>query len=172
MAKGNLITMQSITLIGMPGAGKSTIGKKLAQQSEFNFVDLDALIKEKTDTSHDEIAREQGDSALMRMEESYTLGLNLAKTIFSPGGSIVYSVPAMEKLRQETKIIYLELPLSEIKKRIGRIAEMRGIVGLAEKGLDGLFAERVPLYEKFAHHTINCQNLTEDEILQSINAIL
>ena len=156
----------------MPGAGKSTIGKMLAKQLGFEFVDLDILIKEKEGKSHDKIAREKGDAELLRLENLYTLDLDLADTVFSPGGSIVYSSEAMDKLKKETQIIYLELPLEEIKKRLGKKASTRGIIGFKEKGLDGLFSERTPLYESFADHTIFCSGLSDKQILEKIHEIL
>jgi shikimate kinase len=82
---------KGITLIGMPGSGKSTIGKLLAKKSDRKFIDLDILIKVKSGKSHTDILAEQGDSALLKLEEFYTLGLDFTDTVFSPGGSIVYS---------------------------------------------------------------------------------
>lgn len=185
--------MKGITLIGMPGAGKSTIGKTLADRLGFQFVDLDVLICEKEGRSHDQISREKGDAELMRLEEKYTLELDFscflhsrgrfriaevpAKrgvearcscTVFSPGGSIVYSPRAMEKLRAETTVVYLELPLLEIENRLGNGAATRGIVGLSEKGLGGLFEERASLYQSFAHQTINCFGLNDKTIVEKI----
>lgn len=174
--------MKAITLIGMPGAGKSTIGKVLADRLGFSagggpasgwkFVDLDVVIKEKEGKSHAEIAKKKGDDALVKIEETYTLGLDFDRVVFSPGGSIVYSPRAMEKLRRETWIIYLDLPFEEIRKRLGENLETRGIVGLAQKGLEGLFAERTPFYQKYAHHIINCLNLSDAEVVQKIYALL
>ena len=164
--------MKSITLIGMPGVGKSTIGRILAERLGFKFVDLDVLIYDKEGKSHDVVARESGDHKLMELENKYTLELDLTNTIFSPGGSIVYSPQAMEKLQNETNIIYLDLPLEELKGRLSHNLETRGIVGLTEKGLDGLFAERTPLYRKFAHHIVDCLGLNEEEIINRINEVL
>jgi shikimate kinase len=162
--------MKGITLIGMPGAGKSTIGKMLAKRTGFKFVDLDVLIKEKTGRSHADILENDGEDRLLELENKYTLELDLAQTIFSPGGSIVYSKPAMEKLKNETKITYLELSLSEIKKRLGKNLKTRGIIGLKQKGLEGLFAERTPLYKESAHRTINCSGLSDEEIARALLA--
>ena len=124
--------MKGITLIGMPGSGKSTIGKKLAERLKFRFVDLDELIKEKIGRSHAEILEKDGRDALINLENQLTLELNFENTIFSPGGSIIYSLVAMEKLRAETTVIYLELQLQEIQKRLGKNPNSRGIVGLQE----------------------------------------
>jgi shikimate kinase len=164
--------MRGITLIGMPGAGKSTIGKMLAKQIGFKFVDLDVFIKEKEGRSHADILEKNGTEALLNVEEKYTLDLDLAKTVFSPGGSIIYSAAAMDRLKNETKIIYLELPLKDIKKRLGKNIGTRGIVGLKEKGLEKLFQERTPIYESFADHVIQCANLEDKKIVEKINEIL
>ena len=164
--------MKGITLIGMPGVGKSTIGRKLAYSLGWKFIDLDVVIKEKEGKSHAEIAREKGDAELLRLENKHALELDLAGSIFSPGGSIVYSKEAMEKILQETRVFYLARPFSEIKNRIGSVAEKRGIVGFAEKGLEGLFLERVALYSAFADHVINCKNLNDEEVIKKINALL
>src|SRR3972149_6935474 len=157
--------MKGITLIGMPGVGKSTIGRLLAEKIGFSFVDLDNLIRDREGRTHAQIAQEKGDSELSRLEEFYTLGLNLEKTVFSPGGSIVYLPKAMEKLRRETLVIYLSAPIDVIRKNLGDRIDERGIVGLKEKGLGGIFSERAPLYEKFAHQSINCVGLSEDQII-------
>jgi len=159
---------KGITLIGMPGSGKSTIGKKLAHALGWNFIDLDILINKKEGKSHSLIMEERGESGLMRLEENYTLPLNLERTVFSPGGSIVYSKKAMEKLSAETRIIYLDLPLKEIKRRLGAGAASRGIIGLEEKGLGGLFNERQALYQKTAHQKIMCLGLGAQAIISKI----
>lgn len=160
--------MRGITLIGMPGAGKSTVGKILAKKLNYNFVDLDILIKEKEDCNHADILEKDGMDALLRAEEKYTLGLDFAKTVFSPGGSIIYSPKAMEKLKSDTTIFYLEMPIGKIRKCLGSGLEKRGIVGLKEKGLDELFSERTPLYQSFAHHTIDCSKMNDAKIVNLI----
>ncbi|MBI4992478.1 MAG: shikimate kinase [Candidatus Harrisonbacteria bacterium] len=160
--------MKGVTLIGMPGSGKSTVGKLLASRLNLNFVDLDLLIKEKTGKTHQEILEKSGDKELLKLEEQYTLQLNFANTVFSPGGSIIYSPAAMAKLIRETNIFYLNLPLEEIKKRLGENIDYRGIVGLKEKGIEGLFEERVPAYQSCAHYTLDCHGFDEKRIAEGI----
>lgn len=170
MNKNQII--KGITLIGMPCSGKSTIGKKLAHNLGWNFIDLDVLIKEREGKSHSLIMKELGEEKLMRLEEKYTLPLNLKRTVFSPGGSIVYSKKAMKKLSAESKIIYLDLPLEEIKRRLGGIAASRGIIGLAKKGLADLFYERRVLYQNAAHQRIECLGLERPAIISKITECL
>ncbi|MCL5017125.1 MAG: shikimate kinase [Patescibacteria group bacterium] len=156
----------AITLIGMPTSGKSTIGKLVADKLGWDFTDLDDLIKEKTGKSYDEILEQGGEKELLDMENRFTLELDFGKgLIFSPGGSLIYSVEAMEKAARETKIIYIELPLKEIEIRLGLRPIKGGIVGLKEKGLKKLFEERDVAYRKFADYIIKADNLSEEELV-------
>ncbi len=159
---------RGISFIGMPGAGKSIIGKQLADLLGWDFVDLDDLIREKEGQSLIEIIQERGERGFVELEEAYALGLDLADTVFAPGGSVVYSSRAMDKLQSETDVIYLDWPLEEIKKHLGENLETRGIIGLMLKGLDNLYKERVLLCQKMAHRTIQCLDKTEDEIVSGV----
>jgi len=164
--------MKGITLIGMPGSGKSTIGKMLADVLKRKFADLDILILKKEGRSHADILEKDGEEELLRLEEKYTLGIDLFNTVFSPGGSIVYSDLAMKKLERETEIFYFMLPVEEIKRRLGGAINKRGIVGLREKGLKRLFQERDILYRKFSDKIIDCGGLNKKEIMESIQQFL
>ncbi|WP_410509431.1 shikimate kinase [Methanosarcina hadiensis] len=157
----------NITLIGMAGAGKSTIGKALAKRLNYTFIDVDRLITEKTGMPLQELIDKQGDSALLRFEEEAILGLGqLDNCIISPGGSVIYSREAMKHLKEISKIVFLDAPFRSIVKRIPN-ARRRGIVGLRDRSLKELFEERLVLYNKYADFSIklrgkeNVQVLTE-----------
>lgn len=136
--------------MGMPGSGKSTAGRTLAEKLGWNFIDLDIYIKEKTGRGHEVILDKDGEKALLALEEKLTLEIDMNRVVFSPGGSIIYSPAAMKKLKKETLIVYLKTPLAVVKKRLSGIIHLRGIVGLEEKGTTRLFKERTRLYEKAA----------------------
>lgn len=163
---------KGITLIGMPGAGKSTIGKKLAEDLGWKFLDLDILIREKTGLTPVEFIRKNGDAGFLELEEELSLDLNLAETVFAPGGSIIYSTRTMNKLKAETHIFYLNLPLEEVKKRLGPNPFERGIIGLARWGLEGLFKERHYLYQTYAHQTINFSGSGDQDTIEQIKKIV
>lgn len=165
--------LNAISLIGMPGSGKSTIGKRLANELGWEFVDLDLVILEKTGISHDKILAEEGRQALLDLENRFTLELQFEKIVFSPGGSLVYSPAAMDKAVKESVMLYLEVPLSEIVSRLGNNADnSRGIVDFKEKGFAGLFAERTPLFKQYARHTISGAGLTENEVFEAARQTL
>ncbi len=168
------MTSKGITLIGMSGVGKSTIGTMVAERLDFAFIDLDAVIKEKEKESHVSILNRVGDRKFLEMEERHALNVPLANAVFSPGGSIVYSARAVEKISDESIVFYLKLPLSQLISRVGHNVgawDRRGIVGLKEKGLEKLFHEREPLYEEVAHHVIACDNLSDEEVVSRIMSL-
>ncbi|WP_367344535.1 shikimate kinase [Methanomethylovorans sp.] len=145
----------NITLIGMPGSGKTSIGKEVARVLEYDFVDIDKLIRKKAGLSLQDIIDSQGDGALVQMEEEIVLGLGIADDmVISPGGSIVYSDKAMTLLKERSIIIFLHTPLSRVQRQINN-QDSRGIVGLKGRSLEKLFAERFPLYQKYADMSIN-----------------
>ena len=163
--------MRGITLIGMPGSGKSTIGKLSAAKIDFDFLDLDVYIAANEKKNVATIVRENGEVPLISLEEKYALEVPLVDTVLSPGGSIVYSPRAMERLQKETTVIFLDVSLEEIRRRLDNIAE-RGIVGLREKSLEELYRERVPLYRKYAHATVDATKLSEGEIVEKCVKLL
>ena len=144
----------NITLIGMAGAGKSTIGKALAKRLNYTFIDVDRLITEKTGMPLQDLIDKQGDSALIKFEEEAILGLGqLDNCIISPGGSVIYSKEAMKYLKNISKIVFLDAPFRSIVKRIPNVRK-RGIVGLRDRSLKELFEERLVLYNKYADFSI------------------
>ncbi|MPN27243.1 Shikimate kinase [bioreactor metagenome] len=157
----------NITLIGMAGAGKSTIGKALAKRLNYTFIDVDRLITEKTGMPLQDLIDKQGDCALIRFEEEAILGLGqLDNCIISPGGSVIYSKESMKYLKNISKIVFLDAPFRSIVKRIPNVRK-RGIVGLRDRSLKELFEERLVLYNKYADFSIklrgkeNIQGLAE-----------
>ncbi len=140
----------NFTLIGMPTAGKSSIGKILANRTGLGFLDTDKIMEKERGERIAVIAAKLGDAGFIAKESetiiSHTAGKN--NFIISTGGSAVYGGAAMRYLQEISKIIYLKAPLSAIERRIGGIP--RGIIGLDKKTLKELYDERCILYEKYA----------------------
>ncbi|WP_406656607.1 shikimate kinase [Methanolobus sp. ZRKC2] len=139
-----------ITLIGMPGAGKSSVGNALASHLGYCFIDTDALIQEYSGSALQELIDEKGDTALIDVEEECILLLELQDNcIISTGGSVIYSEKAMHFLQNQSIIVFLDVPFGIIKNRLSNL-DKRGVVGLKDKGLYQLYKERSGLYAEFA----------------------
>lgn len=157
----------NITLIGMAGAGKSTIGRALAKHLGYTFIDVDHLIREKTGMPLQTLIDKEGDLAFIRFEEEVILRIEqVDRSVISPGGSVIYSEKAMTHLKTISKIIFLDTEFRSISKRLPN-ARKRGIVGLRDRSLKELFEERMVLYQKYADFSIklngkeNIQEITE-----------
>jgi shikimate kinase len=161
-------TKKGITFIGMPSAGKSVTGRMLAQKLDCKYIDLDILILEKEGISHQQILQEKGGEELEKLEEKYALELDFEDLIFAPGGSMIFSPRAMEKIKQETFVIHLGVGEEEIKRRLGKNLYTNGIVGLEEKGLQNIILERTPLYEKYADLYLDTNNLSREEVVEQV----
>ncbi|MBU1042967.1 MAG: shikimate kinase [Candidatus Omnitrophica bacterium] len=145
----------NITLIGMPGVGKSSIGKHLAKILNFTFFDSDRIIEKNSKSSLQQIIDSYGADALLDLEKEIIVNLgNFDKHVLCPGGSVVYSAEAMLFLKSNSRVIFLDAGLEDIKARILDMA-VRGIVGLKGDNFSELYTQRLPLYEKYADIRIN-----------------
>lgn len=161
MGKSNII------LIGMPGAGKSTVGVVLAKKLGYAFVDADLVIQSREGKLLHEIIAERGVEGFWKVEESVGESLEASRTVIATGGSAVYGERAMEHYKQIGTVVYLSLPLEDIRDRLGDLAE-RGVTLKEGQDLAGLYAERLPLYERYADITVECEGLSIREIVEKI----
>ena len=154
----------NIILIGMPGSGKSTLGVQLAKSLGLHFIDTDLLIQSQQGQLLQSILDEQGYQALRKIEETALLDLKLNNDLVSTGGSAIYSDQAMQHLRALGKIVYLQVSFEEIKKRINNESS-RGIAKPVGQTLADVYAERTPLYEKYADITVDNNEFIDIEAL-------
>lgn len=159
--------MDNIILIGMPGAGKSTLGVLLAKAMGKLFVDTDIIIQQKTKRLLQDIIDNDGTDAFLSLEEEILLSVNEENTVIATGGSAVYSEKAMEHFKKSGKIVYLHVDFDEIVKRVTNITT-RGIVLKNGKTLSDAFDERKPLYDRFADITIDCTGNSVEESVKKI----
>jgi shikimate kinase len=158
----------TITLIGMPGVGKSVLGEALSERLRVPFVDTDDLLTEKIGQSIQSFIKEHGEDALKKQESDIVRGIAAKEAaVISTGGSVIYSESAMTHLSQLSTIIYLKDTLSNIEQRIHNL-DSRGIVGLRQRSLSALYEERTPLYEKHARHTVSVHPFNKTNIIESI----
>lgn len=143
----------NIILIGMPGAGKSTLGVLLAKLMGYSFVDTDILMQQQYGALLGQILKKNGNHAFLKLEEETYLGLGMDDTVIATGGSAIYSQAGMEHMKQSGVCVYLKVPYELIAARLGNLRQ-RGVVLPNGFTLKDLYNDRTPLYEKYADITV------------------
>ena len=163
--------MKNIVLIGMPGAGKSSIGVVLAKKIGYYFLDSDLLIQEKEGMLLHEIIEKKGLGAFKEIENWVNASVMAERTVIATGGSVVYGREAMAHLRSIGTVVYLQLPCDELVERLGDLGQ-RGVA--MEKGQDllSLYEERRGLYEEYADVTVQCGGKQIREVVDEISGLL
>ena len=159
----------TISLIGMPGAGKSTVGVVLAKLCGLAFVDTDLAIQSHAGATLQEILEREGYLHLRELEEGILLGVALDNAVVATGGSVVYSEPAMHRLRAAGPVVYLSADLETLEQRVSA-APLRGIASDAASTFADVFAERTPLYERHADITVDATAGSADTVAALIRS--
>ena len=158
---------KSLILIGMPGAGKSTLGILLAKELKLDFLDTDVAIQVREGEGLQDILENQGYLALRAIEEEVLLATECHGKVIATGGSAVYSQKGMEYLKSCGLIVYLEASLDVLRNRIHNY-ETRGIARRPDQSFDALFEERQALYRQYADLTVKCDDLNEEQVIEEI----
>lgn len=161
----------NIVLIGMPGAGKSTVGVVLAKRLGCRFVDSDLVIQEKYGKLLHELIEENGVEGFWRIENEVNASLNPDRSVIATGGSVIYGAEAMEHLRSMGRVVYLKLPLRDVAERLGDL-EARGVTLRPGQTVKDLYEERIPLYEKYAHIAVDCEGKQIRDVVREIAALI
>lgn len=159
--------MDNITLIGMPGAGKSTLGVVLAKILGYQFLDSDLLIQKEEKRRLSEIIEKEGIEGFISIENRVNASIKAEETVIATGGSVVYCEDAMKHLKSIGKIVYLKLSFEAVSERLGDL-KGRGVVLKENQTLKDLYAERVPLYEKYADLVVEEEGKNLRESLQAV----
>jgi shikimate kinase len=163
-------TRSNLILIGMPGAGKSTVGVILAKQSSRGFVDTDVLIQTSQNRTLQEIVDTDGYAALRKIEQDILLGLTVKNSVIATGGSAVYSDSAMAHLRSDGLVIFIDVDIPTLESRIHDFTR-RGLAKRPDQSFGDMFHERFALYTHYADVTIKCVGMTHEEVCSRILAI-
>ncbi|MCI8431019.1 MAG: shikimate kinase [Lachnospiraceae bacterium] len=162
---------QNITLVGMPGAGKSTVGVVLAKVLGYRFVDSDLEIQEQTGKLLHELISELGDEGFLQLENQINAELQVTNSVIATGGSAIYGKEAMEHLQEISTVVYLRLSCESLEERLGDLHE-RGVVLKPGQTLKDLMDIRGPLYEKYADLTVEEENLDIRGVVKKITDAL
>jgi len=146
--------MKNIVLIGMPGCGKTTIGKRLARRLDREFIDMDCSIEEDVGMSVSDIFEMQGEEAFRRLETEKAQELSsMSGIIISTGGGAVTRDENMRCLKENGMVFFIE-------RRIDKIVDTSDMSVrplLQEDGantLKKLYDKRIDIYRKFADYIV------------------
>ena len=156
-----------IILIGMPGSGKSTVGKLLSEQTGLPHLDTDALIETGEQNRLAEIISTHTAEGFRQIESAYVQSIQSAGSIISTGGSVCYSSEAMQHLSTLGTIVWLDVRPEVLDQRISDAFD-RGVLIEPGTSLADLYASRFPLYEKYAQLKIAASLLTPPEVVSQI----
>ena len=154
---------ENIVLIGMPGAGKSTVGVVLAKRLGLSFLDSDLVIQEREGCILHEIIEKEGLDGFNEIE-------NQVNASIATGGSAVYGKEAMQHLHEIGAVFYLKLSYEELKNRLGDLSE-RGVSIRKGQTLLDLYEERKPLYEKYADYVVDCEGKSIREVVEEMTKL-
>lgn len=163
---------KNIILVGMPAAGKSTVGVILAKKMGYSFLDTDVYLQTREKKLLPEIIESTGVSEFCKIEERHVLSITEKAHVIATGGSVVYGKDAMAHLKNNGVVVYLETSTDILLSRIIN-PEQRGVVRKPDQSIGSLFEERHPLYLSYADIVINCNYssspvATADEILSGL----
>ena len=159
--------MHNVILIGMPGAGKSTVGVILAKALGYKFLDSDLLIQEQEACLLKDIIETKGMEGLLAIEDRVNASIETDHTVIATGGSVIYGENAMKHLKSIGTVVYIKLCFDTIASRLGNIRQ-RGVVMKQGQTLKDLYNERCPLYEKYADIVIDAEGLGIEDVLEQI----
>jgi shikimate kinase len=160
-----------ISLIGMAGAGKSTVGKALARALDWAFVDTDHVIEAAYAADLQEVADALDREAFLAVEAEIIRSLQVRRCVLATGGSAVYRRESMEYLATLGPIVHLDAPLPLIRERIAGNPD-RGLVRAPGQTVEDLFREREELYRRYASFSLPVGDLTPPQCAGAILALL
>ena len=157
---------KSISLVGMAGAGKSSIGKQLADYLGFGFVDSDLLIETEYQESLQRVLDKFGKENFLKIEEKALMSIKFNNTVLATGGSAIFSELAMDYLRSRSSIIFIKVPYDKIVERVSNFSE-RGFLKTSDQTIQEAFVERQSLYKNFADYEV-ANDASQEKCLKKI----
>lgn len=161
------MSKKNIVLIGMPGAGKSTVGILLSKETGLNFIDTDVAIQVREGKTLQRIVDQLGYIRLRDIEQEVILELAPDNAVIATGGSAVYGDRAMRYLAEQGVIIFIDVALEQLSVRVKNI-DTRGVARKPGQDFEDLFRERKLLYEQYADIRIAVDNESAEQVLLMI----
>lgn len=164
--------MKAIFLIGFMGAGKTTVGRELSEQISFPVVDTDEEIIKRANMTINDIFATKGETAFRKLESKILREMKTTNNIVTTGGGIILNEKNRNWLRSNGIVVFLYCDPSEIIHRLKGDKTRPLLQDGKEATLYKLYEERLHLYKKTAHLTIDTTNKSIPEIAKEILASL
>jgi shikimate kinase len=164
----------NIVLIGMPGAGKSTVGVVLAKTLAMQFIDTDLILARRLGMTLQEYINRFGIEKFLEEEARCGRELECDDTVIATGGSMALRGDAMAHLKQGAVTVFLDLPVGVIKRRLRNI-KTRGVAIAPGQTIGDLYRSRLPHYRKHADITVPKQynpRMTIEDMVSEIVSML
>lgn len=162
-----------LVLVGLPGSGKSTVGRAVAKRLSRPFLDFDAEIERREGLSVARVFAERGEAAFRGLEYSLTQELSAAPPmVLAPGGGWVTIPGAMALLRPPGRIIHLQISPKEALRRLTRSRIVRPLLAQADPAMamQALWDRRSGLYA-MADVTVNVEAIDSQRLIDSVVAL-
>ena len=157
--------MKNIALIGMSGCGKTTVGRRVAELLNMQFIDADAEIEREEGVKISEIFEKRGEAEFRRLEREKTAELaKLQNVVISTGGGVILDERNIEALRKTSKIVFLDRSPDKILEQLDN--SNRPMLKDKSKFYK-IYEERIALYRKYADLIVD-GNGTIDEVAGEI----
>ncbi len=163
--------MKNIIFIGMPGAGKSTIGVVMAKIFGYDFIDSDLLIQKQEGDVLEHLIARYGIDGFLKIENQVNRDIEAKRSVISTGGSVCYCDEALRHMASHGVIVYIKTDYESLHQRLGDLHE-RGVVIRNGSTLYDLYCERTPLYERYADLAVDVSGCRLEEAIRKIKTAL
>jgi shikimate kinase len=159
-----------LVLVGAPGSGKSSVGVAVARRLRLPFFDVDAVIEERAGKTVRDIFADEGEPAFRAVEVDTTLELLQQPGVLSLGGGAVTSEAIREALRGH-RVVWLRVSAGQAARRVGLTEARPLLLGNVRGQLVRLLAQRTPLYEAVATHTVDTDDADLETVVEQVAAV-
>jgi shikimate kinase len=162
-----------LVLVGLPGSGKSTVGRAVARLVDRPFLDFDQEIVRRTGMSVSAIFETRGEAAFREEEVALTRELaGASPMILAPGGGWITNVGVVDMLRPPALLVYLRVSVAESLRRLRRSRNVRPLLASEDPGarLQQLMDQRAPLY-KDADVVIDAETFDSQRLVEFVAAL-